>query len=302
MRAIVIVVLVAAVALASATAGSARHAAPLAPGRCCFMVQVDVTGAYFDTYHGNATSQWVGEAYGSWDWSTRFVASFTGKGVDVGVGGFAMAGVGSVSGYHYDVLLDPFVGQTGFRHDPHTCGAQPDANGATPTADAPTYRRVSPTSLMHTAHGQLLIGTPKPIELECPGLGGDEPGAQLPSGSVAGTNPNKPYTVDQIDELAMKEPSLNNFLGGSSFDRACYQMVQAEFQHPTPHHFGFNISYGVTFRWFPRKELPQKTKSLAGVAGKQPTHNAAWSRAIDADGAAISNYANGQPAQPQGCS
>lgn len=272
--------MVAATAVAAFSLVSGADAHPkrsTAPARCCFMVSVDASGSYQDEYRGTRSSQWSGFAGGEWEWHTRFIVEYTGHGVKA-IGSEAMANGSTESAYKYDILLNPIPPSTTLRTDHRECPTGSVSSGDR-TAFGPglTYTRTSTTKLIAAAQNvngyarALVVSLPAQLGFACSGLGGEAPGDRLHD-KPGGTDLQGP------DAYAVQAPSVNNFLGGKSFGRACWQKVKAHLANPFPHDYTFDTSLGVQFTYFPQDQLKGKIGALDAMQGKTPTVSAAGRR------------------------
>ncbi len=244
---------------AGATPALGRSRAPSAPVRCCFRVSIDVQGSYRDEYQGTASSQWKGSASGRWDWTTRFVAAYTGKGVAV-VGDFAMAQAGSSSRSEYDIILNKPLPP---KHK--SCGGGKESSAR---VGSDNFQRVaSRGSLIHAARNvggydrALIVDTPHRISFAC---------------SFLGEN-----VLESVDTYAVKAPSVENFLGGKSFQRSCWRSTTANLPNPFPHTVTTSVLLGIKFTYFRKDQLKQNQQTLSKLNGKVISDPQILSRAED---------------------
>ena len=239
------------------------------------MVSVDASGSFRDAYRGTHSSQWSGFAGGSWEWNTRFVVEYTGHGLKT-LGGEAMAEGSTDSAYSYDILLNPIPPSTKLRADHRECPTGDASNGSREPF-GPGYERVSTAKLIAAARNvngyarALVVSLPARLSFACSGLGGEEPGDRLHD-KPGGTDLQGP------DTYAVKAPSVDDFLGGKGFGRACWQKVTAHLSNPFPHDYEFDTALGVQFTYFPRADVKQKERALAALAGRFPVVSATGKR------------------------
>ena len=223
------------------------------------MVSVDAAGEYKDNYEGTHSSQWSGASQGVWDWSSRFIVAYTGSGVQT-LGGQAMQELEFGSFSHYVVLLNPYPPSTQLRKKPYDC----PASHHTANSGDSRYKSIAAGSLVAAARNvggyarALVVSTLAGIKFQCPALAGEEPGEK-----IGNTDLNGPSLY------ALRAPSTDDFLGGKSFGRGCWQQFEADLPNPFPHHYSYSTTVAVQFTYFPRDELGDKERALKGLEEKE---------------------------------
>jgi hypothetical protein len=250
----VLVALGLVLAAGGAAQAPARISGPAVPGRCCFMVSVDADGSYHDVYRGTAPSQWRGSADGTWSWSTRLLARYTGSGVVV-VGDSAMAQAASESGSDYDVIfLDPLPP----KHKSCPSKVEEAQWGSDQLTRTAARGRFVHAVRNVSGYARALVVTPAGrLSFACNFLG-----------------------ESLVDEaFAAKAPSADNFLGGRSFQRSCWKQVTTSLTNPFPHTVTVQVSLGIRFIYFRQDDLSQKEKLLGALEGRDSGVNPALRRA-----------------------
>ena len=232
-----------------AVGGSALAQGQRARGRCCFAVSVDVGWELKLDYHGNGPGAYSGFYEDSVSWSTRFIAAYTGHGLDTQSFGFGLEG--GTAGETSQVLV------------------MHKANDPKPT---PKYCSDSYDSYSNPAEGTgALIPSAGPFVADRAHVNGFARTLDVfyPDASElaqkCGTAIEGPanHGLMAPGALTLRAPSVNNLLNGSSFDRTCYETVQVKnHEAPFPHDFTGAVFFEVRFTHFHHSELAARERAL----------------------------------------
>jgi hypothetical protein len=256
--------LAAALALGLAASGPASSGRQSVPGRCCFRVSVDVVYVFNLEYKGTVAGSFKGFAHVEGGWSTRFIAGYTGRGLDEGGAlGDALVSSDEVETADYDELAPPPRKPTHFSCD---SGGKDHDSKSSPFQEVPARDDLARAVRNQNGYARgLEVGNPKTVYPKgCAGLieGPESHGLQRTT-------------------LVVKAPSVDNFLGGQAFSRVCSRTVVGDHANPFPHRYAGYLVVVVRFTYFRRDTLDENRRALDRRAGtvRQPTR--AESGAVD---------------------
>ena len=265
--------LAAALALGLAASGAGSSGRQSVPGRCCFRVSVDVVYEFDLTYKGTVDGSYKGGASVSGGWSTRFIAGYTGRGLDEGGAlGDALVSSDETREADYDVVALP-------PRKPSSFGC--NSNGKEHRVHNSPFQEVA-------ARGELARAVRNQGGY-ARGLEVSNPRTVYPRGCTGLIEGPENHGLERTD-LVVKAPSVDNFLGGQAFSRVCSRSVAGDDPNPFPHHYSGWWVVVVRFTYFRRDALDRNRRALDRLAGTERNPTVAEANAgNDADDDAFHN-------------